>query len=183
MDEPRAPSGMSGMGPLTGALRILNEMEVEGLFRRYAIGGAMALAYHSEPDFTQDLDIFILVSTDELIISLSPLYQWLSRRGYEAEAEHVIIEGVPVQILPAYKPLVEEAVVKAFTVTYFGVETRVPPLEYLIAIMLDTGRAKDKTRIARVLETASFDVGLLESLVTTFGLTEKWRKLQELLNE
>jgi hypothetical protein len=46
----------------------------------------------------------------KILISLSPIYDWLSRRGYKADKEHIIIEGIPVQFLPVYNDLVREAV-------------------------------------------------------------------------
>lgn len=42
-----------------GTLGVLNELEREGAFSRYAIGGAMAATFYTEPVLTFDLDIFV----------------------------------------------------------------------------------------------------------------------------
>ncbi len=42
-------------------LQVLNALERDGLFRRYAIGGAMAATFYIEPVLTFDLDVFILL--------------------------------------------------------------------------------------------------------------------------
>jgi hypothetical protein len=41
------------------------------------------------------------------------LYEALRARGYAEEGECVMIEGVPVQFLPAYNALLEEALAQA----------------------------------------------------------------------
>src|SRR5438105_7172756 len=95
-------------------LEILNELEREGVFSRYAIGGAMAATFYTEPVLTLDLDIFVAVSPRATgLISLEPIYQALRGRGYIEEEACIVIEGVPVQFLPAYNPLIEEALAEA----------------------------------------------------------------------
>ena len=116
-------------------LEILNELEREGAFSRYAIGGAMAATFYTEPVLTFDLDVFVVLSrgTGQLI-SLAPVYEALRARGYGEEKETVMIEGVPVQFLPAYNALVEEALDQAREIDYEGVPARVLRAEHLIAI-------------------------------------------------
>ena len=87
-----------------------------------------------------------------------------------------MVEGVPVQFIPAYNELVEEAVKEAKDVRYEDEPTRVTRAEHLIAIMLDTGRPKDRERIAMMLDEADIDMRLLEEIVERYGLQEKWRK-------
>jgi hypothetical protein len=91
-------------------LEVLNELENQSVFSSYAIGGAMAATFYTEPVLTFDLDVFVVLSpgTGQLI-SLAPVYEALRARGYGEEKETVVIEGVPVQFLPAYNALVEEA--------------------------------------------------------------------------
>jgi hypothetical protein len=33
---------------------------------------------------------------------VTPIYEWLSERGYRPDAEHVFIEGLPAQFRPAH---------------------------------------------------------------------------------
>lgn len=54
------------------ALRTLNRLKKAGLVRDYAIAGGYAVNYYLEPILTYDLDIFLLMNTDEeLFLSLS----------------------------------------------------------------------------------------------------------------
>ena len=153
----------------------MNELEREGVFLRYAIGGAMGATFYTEPVLTFDLDVFILLpSKTSGVISLDALYAALRRRGYKEEREAVSIEGVPVQFLPAYNPLIEEALAQAREIDYEGVSTRVLRAEYLIAICLQTGRTKDRARVAMLREQASIDRDLLAEITKRHQLKEKW---------
>ena len=44
-------------------LEVLNQLEKEGVFTRYAIGGAMGATFYTEPVLTFDLDVFVLLGT------------------------------------------------------------------------------------------------------------------------
>ena len=157
-------------------LEILNELEREGAFSSYAIGGAMAATFYTEPVLTFDLDVFVVLSpgTGQLI-SLAPVYEALRARGYGEEKETVMIEGVPVQFLPAYNALVEEALAQAREIDYEGVSARVLRAEHLIAIGLQTGRSKDRARVAMLREQASLDLNLLADILKRHQLEEKWK--------
>ena len=161
-------------------LEILNELEREGAFSRYAIGGAMAATFYTEPVLTFDLDVFVVLSrgTGQLI-SLAPVYEALRARGYGEEKETVMIEGVPVQFLPAYNALVEEALDQAREIDYEGVPARVLRAEHLIAISLQTGRTKDRARVAMLREQASLDLNLLADILKRHHLEEKWKLWKE----
>lgn len=60
-----------------------------------------------------------------MITSLEPIYLWAAEHGYEVRAEHIVIGDVPVQFLPAYNALAEEAVVRARTLDYRGLPVSV----------------------------------------------------------
>ena len=95
-------------------LKVLNDLAKKGLIERYVIGGGIAVIYYAEPVLTYDLDVFCFLSTErEGLITLSPIYEYLGKKGYSVQGEHVAIEGIPVQFIPAYNELVEEAVNKA----------------------------------------------------------------------
>ena len=62
-------------------LEILNELEREGVFSRYAIGGAMAATFYTEPVLTFDLGVFVLLSASTgKLVSLAPIYEALRQR-------------------------------------------------------------------------------------------------------
>jgi hypothetical protein len=65
-------------------LNVLNELEKEGHYERYTIGGAMGATFYIEPQLTDYLDIFVtLPQTSGGIITLGPLYEALPARGYK----------------------------------------------------------------------------------------------------
>ena len=100
-------------------LRVLNRMVKDGVIEQYAIGGAVAAIFCVEPINTNDLDVFFDVgSADSGLTVLAPLYDYLSSLGYNAQGETVEIEEWPVQLLPAYNPLVEKAVEQAKSIKF-----------------------------------------------------------------
>jgi hypothetical protein len=156
-------------------LKVLNLLQRKGLITRYAIGGAIGALFYMEPAATYDLDIFIgLPEGTGPLVDLSPIYAFLRQRGYAAHKEHVMIEGIPVQMLPAYNPLVQEALEDAVERKYKGVKTRVLRPEHLMAIMLQTGRAKDKARLAQFVEEAEYDAVAYGKILKKHELKEKW---------
>ncbi len=157
-------------------LEVLNELEREGVFTRYAIGGAMAATFYTEPVLTFDLDVFVLLQSSATgLVSLAPIYDALRTRGYKEEQECILIEGVPVQFLPAYNALIEEALAQAREIDYEGVPARVVRAEHLIAICLQTGRAKDRARVAMLREQAHLDHELLADILNRHQLEDKWK--------
>ena len=157
-------------------LEVLNELEREGVFTRYAIGGAMAATFYTEPVLTFDLDVFVLLQSSATgLVSLAPIYDALRTRGYKEEQECILIEGVPVQFLPAYNALIEEALAQAREIDYEGVPARVVRAEHLIAICLQTGRAKDRARVAMLREQAHLDHELLADILNRHQLERKWK--------
>jgi len=161
-------------------LEVLNELEREGVFTRYVIGGAMAATFYTEPVLTFDLDVFVLLQSSATgLVSLAPIYDALRTRGYKEEQECILIEGVPVQFLPAYNALIEEALAQAREIDYEGVPARVVRAEHLIAICLQTGRAKDRARVAMLREQAHLDHELLADILRRHQLEEKWKQWTE----
>ena len=131
------------------ALQVLNDLEREGVLNRYAIGGAMGATFYAEPLLTFDLDIIVVLPEARSgLITLAPLYAALRAKGYEEEGESVLIEGVPVQFLPAYNPLLEEALREAQDMPYHGTTTRVLRVEHLMAICLQELEGKWKEWMA-----------------------------------
>jgi len=148
----------------------------QGVFSRYGIGGAMAATFYTEPFLTFDLDVFVVLPrTPGGLLTLAPLYDALRARGYTEENECVLIEGVPVQFLPAYNSLVEEALNQAQEITYEDVPARVLRSEHLVAISLQTGRSKDRERVRILHEQAKLDMNFLAEVLRRHQLEEKWK--------
>jgi hypothetical protein len=159
-------------------LVVINSMLQEGLFRKYAIGGGIGALFYIEPMATFDLDIFILPVEDPAgLISLSSLYDWTAKRGYAHAQEQIIIEGIPVQFIPAYNDLVTEAVLQSVEKKYKEVTTYVVRPEYLMAIMLQTSRPKDLNRLEAFLEEAELSTPLLNTILDKYGLKNSFDNL------
>jgi hypothetical protein len=161
-------------------LEILNELETKGVIGRYAIGGAMGATFYVEPLLTFDLDVFVLMPlTESGLVTLTPLYQALHARGFAAEGEFVDINGIPVQFLPVYNALLEEALREARTTLYEDVSTRVLRAEHLVAICVQTGRRKDRERVQILMEQTTLDIAYLSDILERHGLKEKWQQWTE----
>lgn len=158
-------------------LKVLNELERDGILSRYAIGGAMGATFYVEPLLTFDLDIIVLLpQTQGGLLTLTPLYEALRAKGYAEESECVVIEGVPVQFLPVYNPLLEEALREAQELPYQTTMTRVLRVEHLVAICLQTGRAKDRERVRILQAQATLDPTYLAGVLRRHNLEGRWKE-------
>src|SRR5947209_19938665 len=99
------------MPTLTDVFRALNDMKTEEVIGDYAIGGGMAALFYAEALATYDIDVFALIpSQSGPIIRLTAIYEWCKQRGFDADAEHVVVHSVPVQFLAANEGIENEAV-------------------------------------------------------------------------
>jgi hypothetical protein len=148
-------------------LAVPNELEKECVLSRYAI--AMGATFYVEPLLTFDLDVFVVLpQTAGGLLTLAPLYEALRARGYaEEERACLLIDDVPVQFLPAYNALLEEALEEAQEIMYEDVPARVLRSEHLLAICLQTGRNKDRERVRLLREQAKLDPNFLAGALRT----------------
>jgi hypothetical protein len=162
-------------------LVMLNQMERDGVIKRYAIGGAVGATFYLEPVSTLDVDIFIAFKPQQesIIVSPAPIFDYLKKFGCKMEGEYIVISGWPVQFLPASGPLLEDALNNAVEVDVEGVPARVLTAEYLAAIALQTGRAKDKARVLQFVEADAMDRARFETIIAKHGLTPQWQKFQQ----
>jgi hypothetical protein len=160
-------------------LAVINEMQREGVIGKYAIGGAVGALYYLEPAATVDIDIFVSLKLSGPLLTLSPLYDHLGARGFKAEREYIIIENWPVQFLPPTNPLIEEALDQAIPVKLKEISSRVMTAEHLVAIALQTGRAKDFARIVQFVESGKLDAAKLDAILRRHGLLAKWEDFGE----
>ncbi len=146
-------------------------MKSEGMVEDYALGGAMATLFYAEPARTYDLDVFVVLpGPRERILRLTPIYDWLDQRGFRAQAEHVLIHGVPVQFLPAYNELAQDAVKTARLLDYEGLPVRVAAPAYLIALGVQAGGRKRRERAIQLLEAGVVERQELRALLDRYGI-------------
>lgn len=54
-------------------IKIVNQMQAAKVFEDYALGGATAIIFYTEPIATQDVDIFISVKDNDDLMILAPI--------------------------------------------------------------------------------------------------------------
>lgn len=154
-------------------------MVEEGVVERYAVCGGTGVLFYTETLRTYDIDIFVVLEQKGLLVDISPIYNWARARGYEVRDEHLVIHGVPVQVLDASVGMELESVQSANLLDYDGIPVPVVRPEYLA---LFYAKARGRRHIARaldLLESASIDLQLLDDVVAKYGLEQVWQKLQE----
>jgi len=165
-------------------LEKLNELLELEIIEKYAICGGIAHFYYIEPSVTYDMDIVVRFRglSDELT-PLSSIYNWAKKNNYSEDREHIIVEEIPVQFLPEYSPLIVEALNNAVEITIFDTKTYIFSAEYLMAIMLDTNRPKDRVRLLQFMEEAEYDREILENIIDKFKLRERYARIVKEFNE
>lgn len=156
-------------------LEQLNKLVELRVIEKYAIGGGIAHFYYIEPSVTYDLDVIIRIqSVSNNLAPLKEIYEWARINNYNIKDEHIIIENIPVQFLPEYNPLIEEAVEKAAEVLIFDTKTFIIRPEYLMAIMLQTNRSKDRERLLLFFEQADYSPSTFEEILIKYNLIENY---------
>jgi hypothetical protein len=161
-------------------LETINQMQADGVISHYAIGGAVGATFYLEPAATYDLDIFVILpaADSSLLVSLSPIYEYLTARGATVQHEHILSGGWPVQFLVPSNNLERQAVAGSLPTKVEGVSTWVMTEEHLVAIALQTGRTKDYLRILQFVEQGAVDMEILQAILESHGLTAKWKQFE-----
>ncbi len=166
---------------------IFSELEAalaDGVIERYAIGGAVGATFYIEPSATDDVDVFVVFDQPSSgLVSLAPIYAYFTGRGAVVRDEHLIIADWPVQFLPATTPVVDDALANAVHMQVDDQPVSVLSQEHLAAIALETGRMKDKIRLAQFLASETFDRARFDALAVRFALTDKWRRFVALMED
>jgi hypothetical protein len=159
-------------------IHTVRDMENEGVIGPWAVGGAVAAIFYLEPFSTLDVDVFVTLQATpgSLLLTLDPLLDHLKGRGFVMEGEYVVIGGWPVQFLPPTGPLVEEALEQAVLFDVDGVAARIFRAEHLAAIALQTGRAKDKSRLLQFVESGKLDATSFQSILERHRLGDAWQR-------
>lgn len=165
---------------LTKVLQLINKIKEKGIIKDYAIGGGYALNYYIEPTLTYDLDLFILIDTDQ---GFHDLYNHIRDQKYRIENVYIVIEELPVQFLPSYiKPFIKEGISNAKEITIENTKTKVLTLEYTIVNLLWSFRPKDRMILPDLIGMA--DRKLLCNIIERYSdeetpLCERFKKILE----
>lgn len=163
---------------MKATLEVINRMQSDGVIDKYAIGGAVGATFYLEPSATLDIDVFVSFQNTprSSLITMAPIYDYLTACGHKTDGEYIVIEGWPVQFLPPGDALTEEALAQAVETEVEGVRTWVMTAEHLAAIALMTGRPKDFTRLLQFIESGVLDTNRLDQVLSRHGLLEKWEQ-------
>lgn len=170
VDEP-----LSILGP---TLRVINQLETEGIIERPTIGGSIALMYYSQPAKTDDLDMFCYIVGQGALVSLAPIYKRLEELKYEIKDLYINIEGVDVQFLVPgpLDALPLEALNNSIEIAVEGVPTRVFQYEYGLAVKAQANRSKDWIHIISAIESTEPDETKLMPILEKYCLVERWKR-------
>ena len=155
--------------PLADVLRAANELVSADFIKDYALGGALAAIYYTEPVTTYDADIMFIASDKTLNAGIPAIYSHLQSKGWRVEREHLLLKDFPVQFLAA-SGLTEEAVHNANSIEYESIPAKVLKPEYIIAIAASVGRHKDFARIEQMLDQVKIDKALLDDILHRYNL-------------
>lgn len=89
---------------------LLNEMCQVGIIRTYAIFGAVAQMRYTEAVVTMDLDVLVAIPDIDSLAILHPIYEFCAQKGYQPEGEAIRVGAWPVQFIPTFDDLSQEAV-------------------------------------------------------------------------
>ena len=123
-------------------------------------------------------DVLVAVAPPQRMDILAGIYGFCSRRGFLAEGEAIRVGAWPVQFVPVFSPLTQEAMEQAETADFEGIPLRVVRADYLAVIALSVGRAKDYARILALLESSSVTRDQVARLAARHGLSEAWRRFE-----
>ena len=156
-------------------------MQADGIIEHYAIGGAVGATFHLEPVATLGVDVFIPFRPEagKFPASPQPIFDYFKAHGGWMEGEYIVIAGWPVQFLPAANSQVAEALAQAVDKDVSDVSERVFTAEHLAAIALQTGCAKDKSRLLQFIETGTLDLAHFQAILLRHELQEAWQRFEK----
>jgi hypothetical protein len=169
---------------LRSTIEVVAKLAEQGVVQRYAIAGAVAALNYIQPTLTEDLDILVSVADFETrgsgLLLLTPIETALAKMGFAERANvGIMIDGWPVQFLPAASPLDEEALEQAIELD-IGLDGDTPlkarclRAEHVVATAVKLGRPKDLARVAAFLDEGAVDLVALKAVLERHGLMGAW---------
>lgn len=159
--------------------RLVNAMREAGVITDYALFGATAQMRYTEPVATLDADVLVVLPQTTGLDLLAPIYRYCEAQGLKADGEAVVVGRWPVQFIPVFSPLTEEAVAAAETDEIDGIPVRVVSAAHLAVIALSVGRAKDHLRIVSLLEAGATTPEAIREVASRHALVEPWNRFCE----
>jgi len=154
--------------------KLLEDLKASGVIRDYALFGAVAQMRYTEPVATLDADVLVLLSNDAGLDVLAPIYNFCRKRGHVPQGEAIRVGNWPVQFVPTFSRLTEEAVREAEIGEIDGIPVRVISAIHLAVIALSVGRTKDHLRILALIEAGGVHEEELQKLAVRHKLAAQW---------
>jgi len=154
-------------------------MRTADVITDYAVFGAIAQMRYTEAVATVDADVLVAVPLSERFDPLTQIYEFCKCRGYAPEGEAVRVGAWPVQFIPVFSQLTQEALAQAETDDFEGVPLRVVRPDHLAAIALSVGRAKDFARILALIESEAVTREEIATLAQRHQLSEAWERFEK----
>jgi len=164
---------------LKDVAQLLNEMLAESIISNYAIFGAVAQMRYTEAVMTMDMDILVALPQDAGLIVLSGIYAFCRAQGYLPEGDAVRVGDWPVQFIPAFNKLTEDAMLNAEPAEIDDISVRVVTPVYLAVIALSVGRAKDYARILALVEEGVVRNEEIQNLAGKYDLADAWKNFEK----
>ena len=155
--------------PFVSAIKALNGFKRRRVIKDYAVIGAVAATAYMEPMFTEDLDVIVLVDTDDDYLAA---FQAIANESEGQEGMHQVLGGVPVQLFPSTTmPLYRDTVEQARQVRIGSLKARIATPEHLALLYLLAFRERDQIRVRTLLR--GVDEERLTGLLERFDDAEK----------
>jgi hypothetical protein len=155
---------------------VLNAMREAGVILDYALFGATAQMRYTEPVATFDADVLVGMPSPERLDVLGPVYEFCAAQGWQPEGEAIRVGSWPVQFIPVFSALTQEALEQAETADFDGGPLRVVSARHLAGIALSVGRAKDYARIVALLDGKAVTREAIAEIAARHGLSEQWNR-------
>jgi hypothetical protein len=159
-------------------VELLNAMRAAGVISEYALFGAIAQMRYTEPVATLDTDVLVTLPPPQGLDLLGPIYEFCAARGYQPEGEAIRVSAWPVQFIPVFSGLTDEALQQAETTDFEGTPVRVTRPDHLAVIALSTGRAKDYARILGLIGSGNVSREQVARLADRHGLADAWGRFE-----
>jgi hypothetical protein len=153
------------------AIRTLNGLKRRRIVRDYVIIEAVAATAYMEPVLTQDLDVVVLVDTDE---EFWETYRRVGEHADGLDGMHHILGARPVQLFPStMKPIYADAIARAHQTRVGNLRVKLASPEHLVVLALEAFRLKDKIRIGEMLRMEAVDRDAVQRLLEVFDDGER----------
>ena len=139
----------------TEAFKVLNGLKRRKVIKDYVVFGAVAATTYMEPVSTEDIDVIVLVNTDEEYRST---FEAIAKVAEAQDGMHQVLGGIPVQLFPSTTmPLYRDTLEGARQVRVGNLRVKIASAEHLILLYLLAFRERDHHRVRELLRNIDED--------------------------